>query len=120
MKYKHMVILGVLLLITSCVAVEPTRLEKGLYINPAYQFSLQVPVGWETSDQLPESFIKNMPVLLQWISHIMPARWFITVLKNIMLKGTGFLFVWKESLIMLGMTLIFISMSVKKFKVRLE
>ncbi len=64
--------------------------------------------------------IENMPPLLQWISHIMPARWFITVLKNVMLKGTGLLFVWKESLIMIGMTVIFISMSVRKFKVRLE
>ena len=64
--------------------------------------------------------IENMPVLLQWISHIMPARWFITILKNIMLKGTGLLFVWKESLIMIAMTVFFITMSVKKFKVRLE
>ncbi|MBU1014217.1 MAG: ABC transporter permease [Bacteroidetes bacterium] len=64
--------------------------------------------------------IENMPVLLQWISHIMPARWFIVILKNVMIKGTGLLFVWKESLILIGMTFIFISLSVKKFKVRLE
>jgi ABC-2 type transport system permease protein len=64
--------------------------------------------------------IENMPALLQWISHIMPARWFIIVLKNVMLKGTGLLFVWKESLIMIFMTAVFIGMSVRKFKVRLE
>jgi len=64
--------------------------------------------------------IENMPVLLQWISHIMPARWFIVILKNVMIKGTGLLFVWKESLILIGMTFIFISLSVIKFKVRLE
>lgn len=64
--------------------------------------------------------LENVPVLLQWISHIMPARWFITVLKNIMLKGTGLMFVWKESLIMIGMTVVFISLSVKNFKIRLE
>ncbi len=64
--------------------------------------------------------IENMPSLLQWISHIMPARWFITILKNVMLKGTGILFVWKESLILIGMTAVFIGMSVRKFKVRLE
>lgn len=62
MKYKHMVILGVSLLIASCVAVEPTRVENGLYINPAYQFSLQVPSGWKTSDEIPELLKKNMPV----------------------------------------------------------
>lgn len=64
--------------------------------------------------------IENMPVALQWFSHIMPARWFITILKNIMLKGTGILFVWKESLILIGMTMIFIGLSVRKFKIRLE
>ena len=64
--------------------------------------------------------IENMPEILQWISHIMPARWFITIIRSIMLKGTGLLFVWKETLILIGMTLFFIVLSVKKFKVRLE
>ena len=40
--------------------------------------------------------IENMPVLLQWLSAIMPARWFISLLKDIMIKGTGFLYIWKE------------------------
>ena len=38
-------------------------------------------------------------------------KWFIIILKNIMLKGTGAEFVWKESLILAGMTL-FLSASV--------
>jgi len=57
---------------------------------------------------------------LQWLSAIMPARWFIVVVKNIMLKGTGFAFIWKETLILLGMTLLFILASVKRFKIRLN
>jgi ABC-2 type transport system permease protein len=64
--------------------------------------------------------IENMPKVLQWFSHIMPARYFITIIRGIMLKGVGILFIWKETLILLGMTLLFISISVKKFKVRLE
>lgn len=64
--------------------------------------------------------IDNMPKVLQWFSTIMPARWFIVVIKNIMLKGTGFAFIWKETLIMLGMTLFFILASVKRFKIRLN
>ena len=50
----------------------------------------------------------------------MPPRYFIIVIKNIMIKGTGFLYVWKETLVLLGMTIFFIGMSVRKFKVRLE
>jgi len=64
--------------------------------------------------------IENMPMLLQWISHIMPPKYFIIIIKNIMLKGTGFMFIWKETLILFGMMLIFIALSVKKFKIRLE
>lgn len=64
--------------------------------------------------------IENMPEILQGLSAIMPARWFITIIKNIMLKGTGIAFVWKETLILLGMTLIFIIMAVRRFKARLE
>jgi len=64
--------------------------------------------------------IENMPEVLQWFSHIMPARWYITIIRGIMLKGIGITFIWKETLILLGMTLFFIALSVKKFKIRLE
>ncbi len=64
--------------------------------------------------------IDNMPKILQWFSALMPARWFIVIVKNIMLKGTGFAFIWKETLILLGMTLIFILVAVKRFKIRLN
>ncbi|MEX0982914.1 MAG: ABC transporter permease [Bacteroidales bacterium] len=64
--------------------------------------------------------IENMPAVLQWFSSIMPARWFIVIIKNIMLKGTGLLFVWKETLILLLMTVFFILAAVRRFKTRLE
>ena len=64
--------------------------------------------------------IKNMPEILQYVSILMPPRWFIVIIKNIMLKGTGLAFVWQETLIILGMTSFFIMMSVRKFKIRLE
>jgi len=64
--------------------------------------------------------IENMPAILQWISYIMPPRYFIIIIKNIMLKGVGIAYFWKETLFILAFTLFFIGMSVKKFKVRLE
>src|SRR5690606_7650928 len=64
--------------------------------------------------------IENMPEILQWLSHIMPARWFISIIRGIMLKGTGLFFVWKETLILIAMTLFFVAVSMKKFKIRLE
>ena len=64
--------------------------------------------------------IENMPMWLQVICQVMPPKWFIVILKNIMLKGTGIEFVWKETLVLIIMTVFFIGMSVKKFKIRLE
>lgn len=64
--------------------------------------------------------IENMPYPLQILSHAMPPRWFIVIIKNIMLKGTGILFVWKETLILMSMTFLFIGLSIKNFKIRLE
>jgi len=63
--------------------------------------------------------LENMPKILQWISYIIPARWFITILKNIMLKGSGIELVWKETLILVGFTIFFIVISLRKFKIRL-
>jgi len=64
--------------------------------------------------------ISSMPVPLQLISHIIPAKWFIIIIKGIMLKGVGLQYIWKETLILLGMTVFFIVLSVKKYKIRLE
>jgi ABC-2 type transport system permease protein len=64
--------------------------------------------------------IENMPLPLRILSHAMPPRWFIVIIKNIMLKGTGIMFVWKETLILIFMTFLFIALSVKNFKIRLE
>lgn len=64
--------------------------------------------------------IENMPKIYDYVSMIMPPRYFITIIKNIMIKGTGIAFVWKETLILVLMTFIFIRISVSKFKTRLE
>jgi len=64
--------------------------------------------------------ITSMPMVLQVISNAIPAKWFIIILKGVMLKGVGLEFIWKETLILLGMTLFFIVLSVKKYKIRLE
>jgi len=64
--------------------------------------------------------ITSMPMALQVISNAIPAKWFIIILKGVMLKGVGLEFIWKETLILLGMTLFFIALSVKKYKIRLE
>lgn len=64
--------------------------------------------------------ITSMPLPLQVISNIIPAKWFIIIIKGIMLKGVGLGYLWKETLILVGMTVLFIVLSIKKYKIRLE
>ncbi|KAA3622315.1 MAG: ABC transporter permease [Flavobacterium sp.] len=64
--------------------------------------------------------ISSMPVPLQVISNIIPAKWFIIIVKGIMLKGIGIGYILKETFILFIMTLLFIGISVKKYKIRLE
>ncbi len=64
--------------------------------------------------------IENMPKFYQIFSLILPPRWFIQIIKTIMLKGIGFRYVWKETLILIGMTTLFLGLSAKQFRLRLE
>lgn len=64
--------------------------------------------------------ISSMPVVLQVISNVIPATWFIVIIKGIMLKGVGLEIIWKETLVLVAMTVFFIVLSVKKYKIRLE
>jgi ABC-2 type transport system permease protein len=64
--------------------------------------------------------ISSMPLPLQYISNILPAKWFILILKGIMLKGVGIAHLWKETGILILMALVFTGLSIKNYKIRLE
>lgn len=64
--------------------------------------------------------ISSMPVPLQMISHIIPAKWFLIIVRSIMLKGGGISILWFQTLILLAITLLFMGLSMKRFKVRLQ
>jgi len=63
--------------------------------------------------------IENMPKPLQIISNIVPAKWFFIIVKAVMLKGLGLAAIWKETLILFGMTAFLLLVAMKKFKIRL-
>ena len=64
--------------------------------------------------------IANMPLILQIISNLIPAKWYIIMVKDVMIKGIGLFEIWKELLIIIGMTTFFLVLSIKRFKVRLQ
>jgi ABC-2 type transport system permease protein len=63
--------------------------------------------------------VENMPLPLRIVSNIVPAKWFYIIVKSVMIKGLGLSGVWKETLILGGMVLFFLTMAIKRFKIRL-
>jgi ABC-2 type transport system permease protein len=62
--------------------------------------------------------IESMPKPLQVISNIIPAKYFIAIVKGIMIKGIGIGSLLKETAILMGMSALFIVISLKKLKTR--
>ena len=64
--------------------------------------------------------VESMPVPLQVISYIVPARWFVFIARSIMLKGVGLEYIWRETLILGGMAFLLLAASTRSFKIRLQ
>lgn len=63
--------------------------------------------------------IESMPAILQGISAIVPARWYIEAIKKLMIQGVDVIYVWKECVVLISMALVLLVVSLKKFNVRL-
>ncbi|MFT4740228.1 MAG: ABC-2 type transport system permease protein, partial [Marivirga sp.] len=64
--------------------------------------------------------LENMPLPLQIIANILPSKWYYIIVKSIMIKGLGIMGIWKETLILSGMTIALLFISFKKFNIRLQ
>jgi ABC-2 type transport system permease protein len=64
--------------------------------------------------------LESMPTPLQVISHVVPARWFVEIARGIMLKGVGLDYLWRETVVLMAMALVLLTLSTRSFRVRLE
>lgn len=64
--------------------------------------------------------IQSMPAWLQPVSHLVPAKWFLHVVRGVLLKGVGVEVLWSDTLILTGMAVFFLGASLVSFNVRLE
>lgn len=64
--------------------------------------------------------IESMPVWLQKVSAIVPARWFIDAVRKLMIQGVEIQYVGREFVILGGMVVLLVAAALKKFKIRLE
>ena len=63
--------------------------------------------------------IDSLPRPLQLLSYVVPARWFLTIVRGIMLKGAGLETLWQETLVLVGMTLLFLARGARGLAIRL-
>jgi ABC-2 type transport system permease protein len=64
--------------------------------------------------------VENMPLILKGLSNIIPARWFVSAIRKIMIMGVEAQYIAKEMLILTAMIAVLIFASLKRFKIRLE
>ncbi len=63
--------------------------------------------------------IGNMPKVLQLVTYLIPARYFVTFLRGLYLKGTGIAQLWPECLLMVAFGALMLLLAIRSFKKRL-
>lgn len=64
--------------------------------------------------------VDSMPGILQGVSTVIPATWYVSAIRKIMIQGLDITYAAKEVGILLAMAAVLITVSLKKFKYRLE
>ena len=64
--------------------------------------------------------VESMPRVLQWVSAIVPPRYYIQAMRKLMIMGVGIGDVMREVIILTGITLLLLAVALKKFNKRLE
>lgn len=64
--------------------------------------------------------VESMPQILQWVSAVIPPRYYIQAMRKLMIMGVGIQEVARELFILLGFTIVLLGLALAKFKQRLE
>ncbi|RQW06377.1 ABC transporter permease [candidate division KSB1 bacterium] len=64
--------------------------------------------------------IRSMPWLLRLISNVVPAKYYLDIIRGIILKGIGFTLVWQQTLFLFILGSMLLLISVARFKTKLE
>ncbi|MEZ4702993.1 MAG: ABC transporter permease [Rhodothermales bacterium] len=112
---------SVALLLAECLLFTVTALSLGVFISTrtdSQQAAMMISLaGLLLPTVILSGFIfpiASMPYPLQLVSHIVPAKWFLIIVRGIMVKGVGIAYLWKETLVLVGMTLFFITVSTRR------
>jgi ABC-2 type transport system permease protein len=118
---------SVVLLLAESVLFILVSLSLGILVSARTSSQRVAMMGAMVGTMLPTMLlsgflfpIESMPKVLQIVSNVVPARWFVFVARSIMLKGVGLGYLWKETLVLLAMATFLLTMSTRSFHERLE
>lgn len=63
--------------------------------------------------------IKNMPIVLQYLSHVIPATYFLLIIRGIMLKGSGIGVLWPQATALAVITIVLLAAASKRFRLKM-
>ena len=63
--------------------------------------------------------LESMHFVFRWLSNVIPAKFFVTIIRGILLKGNDFTMLWPSVTGLAVLTVLLLGVSVKKFKVHL-
>jgi ABC-2 type transport system permease protein len=81
------------------------------------QFGLMLPMIYLSGFAFP---VESMPQWIQYITYLIPLRYFITILRGIILKGSGLMDLLPETIILFLIGVVILLLSALRFKKRLE
>ena len=80
-------------------------------------FVIMLPMVYLSGFAFP---IENMPQAIQYITYLIPLRYFMTIIRGVILKGIGFADLWQELFVLAFIGISILALSAKRFKKRLE
>jgi len=118
---------SVVLLMAESLLFIITALSLGMFISTitgSQQVAMMISLGGLLLPTiLLSGFIfpvASMPLPLQVISNVIPAKWYLIIVRAIMLKGASFAVLWQETLVLAVMTVVLIGASLRNFSERLQ
>lgn len=103
-----------------------TTLGLGLFISTISKTQQQAMMTAQFFIFMPSIFlsgftfpIQNMPQSIQYVTYIIPLRYFMEIIRGIFLKGDGIAELWSQGLALLAFGIIILTLSVLRFHKRL-
>jgi ABC-2 type transport system permease protein len=118
---------SVVLLLAECLLYILTALALGIVISTRAATQRTAMIAALAGLLLPTLMLSgfifpldSLPTPLRAISHVVPARWFLLIVRGVMVKGAGLATLWQETLVLLGLTALLLAVGARRLGLRLD